>query len=208
MISLHQSFRKQPFIGFIETVPSYASLAVFYDPLLVREAHSGSHQASDQVKAIIAQHIDAMNDQPLTHEKKLITIPVYYNGEDLEFIARQKGRSVEEVISLHHSRNYRVFMIGFLPGFPYMGTVDERIAMPRRSSPRTKVKAGSIGIAGVQTGIYPLDSPGGWQLIGQTPLRIFDKNKEPVCLLAAGNEVRFVPISKEEFEAQNEYPDS
>ena len=205
VISLHQSFRTEPFIGLVETVPSYSSLTVFYDPLLVRNGHPGVRSAADLVKAIVRQRADTMNETPALFKKKTVIIPVYYHGEDLDFVASQNNLSKEEVITLHHSRTYRVFIIGFLPGFPYMGPVDERIATARRSSPRTKVKAGSIGIAGFQTGIYPLDSPGGWQLIGETPLKIFDKMKEPVCLLAASDEVRFVPITREEFERQDEY---
>ncbi|HNN71429.1 MAG TPA: carboxyltransferase domain-containing protein, partial [Ferruginibacter sp.] len=110
--------------------------------------------------------------------------------------------------AIHCARTYRVFMIGFLPGFAYMGAVDQRIAVPRHAAPRTNVKAGSVGIAGSQTGVYPLDSPGGWQLIGQTPLKLFNANKNPVCLLAPGDEVQFISISKEKFEAQYEHPGS
>lgn len=128
-----------------------------------------------------------------------------YDGDDLDFVAEQHQLSTEEVISIHTSRSYRVFMLGFLPGFPYMGTVDERIATGRRASPRSVVPAGSVGIAGMQTGIYPQSSPGGWQLVGRTPLKIFDAIKASPCLLNPGDLVTFYSINKAEFEKLNEY---
>ncbi len=208
VLTLHESFKQNPFPGLVETVPAYSSLAVFYDPLSIKDKRTGLPCAADFVQSIIRERLGAITAIGTADKKKIVTIPLYYNGEDLGLIAGQKNLSVEEVIAFHHSVTYRIFMIGFLPGFPYMGPVDERIATARRSTPRAKVKAGTVGIAGLQTGIYPLDSPGGWQLIGQTPLRIFDKDKAPACLLEAGHEVKFIPISKEEFEQQNEYPNS
>lgn len=134
-----------------------------------------------------------------------IAIPVLYNGADLDFIAAEKNISVNQIIELHASAVYHVYMIGFLPGFAYMGTVATQIAVPRKDRPRKMVPPGSVGIAGQQTGIYPVASPGGWQLIGQTPLKIFDSKKESPCLLQAGDEVRFEAISKATFEKLNEY---
>src|SRR5205085_12659564 len=125
------------------------------------------------VKLFTEDLIEHLNRRITTKPAALI-IPVYYNGEDIESVAQQHQLSTAEVIAIHTAKPYRVFMIGFLPGFAYMGKVDERIATPRLAVPRTNVKAGSVGIAGFQTGIYPLQSPGGWQLIGQTPLKIFD----------------------------------
>ncbi len=117
--------------------------------------------------------------------KSVIEVPVLYDGDDLAFVAQQHQLSHEDVISIHTANEYRVFMIGFLPGFAYMGSVDQRIATPRKSTPRTAVPAGSVGIAGIQTGIYPQASPGGWQLIGRTPLKIFCVKRETPCLFAA-----------------------
>ena len=134
-----------------------------------------------------------------------IIIPVYYNGEDLEYVANLHQLTVEAVIKIHTTVTYRVFMTGFLPGFAYMGTVDEKIITPRKEKPRLHVAAGSVGIAGAQTGIYPIDSPGGWQLIGKTPLQIFNKEKINPCLLKAGDKIQFVAIDKNEFEKLNEY---
>lgn len=134
-----------------------------------------------------------------------LEIPVLYDGDDLDLVAELHQLAREEVIAIHTSRSYHVFMLGFLPGFSYMGTVDDRIATPRKSSPRILVPAGSVGIAGYQTGIYPQSSPGGWQLIGRTPLKIFDAGRSKTCLIDAGDQVKFSPISKTEFEKLNEY---
>jgi len=132
-----------------------------------------------------------------------IDVPVCYGGEfgpDLEEVARFGGCSTGEVVALHASREYRVFMLGFVPGFPYMGSVDARIAAPRRQSPRVRVPAGSVGIAGAQTGIYPSETPGGWNLIGRTTFRAFDLTRTPPSLLGPGSRVRFVPIDREEYD--------
>jgi inhibitor of KinA len=131
-----------------------------------------------------------------------IEIPVCYYpslAPDLQSLADEKNLQVEEVIQLHTSRTYRVYMIGFLPGFAYMGKVDEHISMPRKTNPRTLVAEGSVGIAGEQTGIYPLDSPGGWNIIGQTPLRLFDAQKDELVLLRTGDSIKFFPIRLKEF---------
>ena len=121
-------------------------------------------------------------------------------GPDLAEVAAFAGCSPDEVVALHGSRTYRVYLVGFVPGFPYMGTVDPRIAMPRRATPRVKVPAGSVGIAGEQTGIYPTETPGGWRLIGRTPIRLFDAGREPACLFEAGARVRFTPMTRDAFE--------
>ena len=125
-------------------------------------------------------------------------------GPDLEEVARHNGLSVDEVIALHSGGEYLVYMIGFAPGFPYLGGMSERIAMPRRSSPRAQIPVGSVGIAGMQTGVYPIETPGGWQLIGRTPLALFRPEENPPSLLQAGNKVRFRPISADEFAAWKE----
>jgi inhibitor of KinA len=133
-----------------------------------------------------------------------LDIPVCYGGTfgpDLPGVAAWAGCTAEEVVAAHTQRSYRVFMLGFLPGFPYLAPVDDRIAMPRRDAPRPLVAAGSVGIAGRQTGIYPFDSPGGWQIIGRTPLTLFDPSHEPPALVAPGQRVQFRPISPSEFDA-------
>jgi inhibitor of KinA len=198
-------FAKNNFKGFVETVPAYTSLAIFYDTVTIRHNYKEVTTAFDFVKMHTEKLINEIAGSFTGIKRKTITIPVYYNGEDLEHVAMQHRLSIEQVIKIHTEKTYRVFMIGFLPGFAYMGKLDERIATPRLSSPRTNVKAGSVGIAGFQTGIYPLNSPGGWQLIGQTALKIFDKTKPDPCLLQAGDHVQFISITQAEFEKLNEY---
>jgi inhibitor of KinA len=204
VMALQQAVAKNNFKGFIETVPTYASLAIFYDAATVKNNYPVTSTVFDAVKKITEKLINKINIAAVS-QRTTITIPVYYNGEDVGFVATQHQLSTEEVINIHTAKTYRVFMIGFLPGFAYMGKVDERIATPRLSSPRTNVKAGSVGIAGFQTGIYPLPSPGGWQIIGQTPIKIFDATKNNPCLLQAGDEVQFTSIGKTDFEKLNEY---
>lgn len=205
VIALEQAFIKNTFRGFVETVPAYTSLAIFYDAATVKNNYTVATTAFGFVKTFTEKLIGEINKTAVIAKRETITIPVYYNGDDLAYVAKEHRLSVTEVISIHTERTYRVYMIGFLPGFTYMGKVDDRIATARLSSPRTNVKAGSVGIAGFQTGIYPLNSPGGWQLIGQTPIKIFDAAKNDPCLLRAGDDVQFFSISKEEFEKLNEY---
>jgi inhibitor of KinA len=205
VIALHQLLAENNFIGFIESVPAYSSLAVFYDVQIVRKNYPINNTVFDFVKTFTEQLLMQVQDEYPELQINNITIPVYYSGDDLSLIAAMHQLSPEEVIHIHTSKIYRVFMLGFLPGFAYMGAVDERIATPRKISPRVKVAAGSVGIAGFQTGIYPLDSPGGWQLLGQTPLKIFDQKKENPCLLKAGDAVQFISINKEIFQELNEY---
>lgn len=205
VIALHHLFAQNNFPGFIETVPAYASLAVFYDAVAVRKKYPKTITAFDFVKSFTETLLKKLDDTVPLSQRPAITIPVYYNGEDLALIAELQHLSIEDVINIHTSKIYRVYMVGFLPGFTYMGSVDEKIAVARRPVPRIKVPAGSVGIAGFQTGIYPLDSPGGWQLIGQTPTMIFNKEKSDPCKLQAGDTVQFTSISKTMFEDLYEY---
>jgi len=138
-----------------------------------------------------------------THAAKVVRIPVVYGGEygpDLESLAKLHDMTPEQVIEIHSGKDYLIYMLGFTPGFPYLGGMDPKIATPRLKTPRTKIPAGSVGIAGEQTGFYPLDSPGGWQLIGRTPLALFDPEREAPFLLSAGEYVRFCPIPEDRFE--------
>ncbi len=172
---------------FRELIPSYRALLVEYDPLYItyQKLEAYLHHACEQARN--------STPQPL----ELIIIPTVYGGEfgaDLSFVASYNSLTPEDVIAIHSSVDYPVYMIGFTPGFPYLGGLDSRIACPRRATPRMKIVAGSIGIAGNQTGIYPLDSPGGWQIIGHTSLQLFSPEREPAVLLRPGNLVRFVPV--------------
>jgi inhibitor of KinA len=184
-----------------DLVPAYSSLAVFYDcrRLATPSKKEPIHyeQAVKQLQPFLQTVANC-----LSKLRRQLRIPVCYetmHAPDLEGVAKQSGLSVEEVIGLHTSAAYQVYMIGFLPGFAYMGEVPERIAVPRRSEPRSKVPAGSVGIAGRQTGIYPFDSPGGWQLIGKTPVSLFQKKETSPTLFQPADEVIFYPITANEF---------
>lgn len=186
---LSEYFKENALEGIREIVPAYTSISVFYDILKIKKTEK---TAFETIKNWCEQTINFTKNQELkTKNTKLITIPVIYDGEDLGFVAESNNLSIEEVIKIHTASTYRVYMIGFLPGFAYMGGMDVRIATPRRSSPRTSVPAGSVGIAGKQTGIYPLESPGGWQLIGRTEIPLFTPHEASPTLLKAGDLVRF-----------------
>jgi inhibitor of KinA len=199
IIALHHQLTTIKFPGFIESVPAYASIAVFYDTVFIKTNAGNFATAFEFAEQQVLQAMAGINQSIIKEAAAAIIIPVYYNGTDLEYIARIHQLTVEEVIQMHTAVTYRVFMTGFLPGFAYMGTVDERIATPRKETPRLQVAAGSVGIAGAQTGIYPMESPGGWQLIGITPIKIFDAMKADPCLLKAGDTVQFIAVDKNEF---------
>jgi inhibitor of KinA len=196
---LHKSLLQSPFEGFVESVPAYASLAIFYDVQKIKKQTQSP--AFDFVKKYLQQLLQQSNtvNDPV---RGIIKIPVCYDagfGIDIKQVAESHQLSINEVIGLHTSVIYRVYMIGFMPGFAYMGSVAEKLITPRKDQPRLHVPAGSVGIAGSQTGIYPIDSPGGWQIIGRTPLLLFDTGKLSPCLLSAGDSVQFVSIDKNEF---------
>lgn len=198
VIQLAHLIEQNKFDGYIELVPAYSSLTVFYDCLTIRKNDYQIKSAFSFVKEFVENELINLKNNNKT-EPNLIEIPVDYSNKfslDLEFVAQNAKLSKEEVIKLHTSKTYRVFMIGFLPAFAYMGEIDERIATPRKQTPRTKIEKGSIGIAGKQTGIYPLDSPGGWQIIGKTEIEIFQPDKERISLFKTGDLVKFNDISK------------
>ena len=190
--ALGQAVMDAGILGVLETVPAFCSLLVRYDCLVTDfERVAGA-----------VQNLAAAFGKQSRKAGKIVEIPVCYGGkygEDLPFVAAHAGLSEAEVVRIHASRPYRIYMIGFLPGFPYLGGLDERLFTPRLSSPRTKIPEGSVGIGGEQTGIYPMESPGGWQLIGRTPLLLHRADlKLPY---QAGDEIQFVPITEREFEA-------
>ncbi len=187
--------------GMVEYVPAFASVTVHYDPVAAAGAGAGQpyHRVADAIRAALAD-LDG-GEAPAA---RLVEIPVCYGGElgpDLEQLAREHGMGVEEVVRIHAGADYLVHMLGFAPGFPYLGGLPERIATPRRATPRARVPAGSVGIGGDQTGVYPIESPGGWHLIGRTPLPLFSPSAEPPTLLRMGDRVRFRSISIEEYRA-------
>lgn len=179
-----------------EVVPTYRSATVHYRPEVF------SYEELNQLLAPLAQ-----GSAEEAEELPVVEIPVCYGGEygpDLEEVAQHCSLTPEEVIARHTAPTYRIYMLGFTPGFPYLGGMDPSIAAPRRKEPRIQIPAGSVGIAGEQTGVYPIVSPGGWQLIGRTPLRLFDPQREQPILLSAGAGIRFVPIDEETFRKMEE----
>jgi inhibitor of KinA len=197
VIQLADFIEENKFAGLVELVPAYSSLTVFYDLMTVRKDFSGFPNAFLAVQNLVEKSLKNLS-KVKKNEPRLVKIPVNYSDEfapDLEFVANRAGLSKDEVVKIHHSAIYRVFMIGFLPAFAYLGEVDERIATPRRQTPRTKIAKGSVGIAGKQTGIYPLESPGGWQIIGKTDLEMFQPENDEISLLKTGDLVNFYDIN-------------
>ena len=179
--------------GITETVPTYRSLLIIYDPLIrpigeLRERLEGLDEGFGRFSF---------------PESKLTRIPAVYGGSsgpDLEGVAEYLRISPDEVVRLHCSKSYLIYMIGFMPGFPYMGELPEALVTPRLKTPRLLVPSGSVAIAQRQTGIYPMESPGGWQIIGRTPVKLFDPEEDPPSLLRMGDLVRFYPITEKEFQ--------
>jgi len=180
----------------IETViPTYCSLLVFFDPLQIARKEL-IQKIEDIVETMQGEQSEATGS-------KTVVVPTLYGGEagpDIEFVAKHNNLDIEEVIHIHSSVAYRIYMLGFTPGFPYLGGMSEKIAAPRLNTPRTKIPAGSVGIAGTQTGLYPIESPGGWQLIGRTPLKVFNPTGQQPFLYAAGDFLQFEPISALEYD--------
>ncbi len=194
VIALQHAVESNPIKGFIEAVPAYSSLTVYFsEQVSAATIRSWLSDLSAQISNII--HASSTLG-------KQISIPVCYDpslGTDLDWVAAHLNLSLEEIISLHTSVAYRVYMIGFIPGFPYMGTLPEQLEVPRKQTPAMKIPAGSVAIAGKQTGIYPAEVPGGWQVIGRTPLKMFDPSTTPCSFLNAGDIVQFKPITLEAF---------
>jgi inhibitor of KinA len=187
-----QSFRRQQNDGVIECVPTYTSIAIFYDP-----TKTGYCQLEKMVYSVLESVKESKPESPIVYR-----IPVFYGGKtgpDLRYVAEYNQISEQEVIHLHSNKEYLVHMIGFVPGFPYLGGLNKKISSPRLEKPRTKVAAGSVGIGGDQTGIYPAEVPSGWRIIGIIPLSLFDIKNEHPSLLSAGNYVSFFPVEYEEF---------
>ena len=190
--------------GVVEVTPAYTTVALFYDPMGALDAAA---RAKNVFGWIEQQILEALSDDRELAANRVATtiveIPVCYEGEfapDLEEVAQRAGIHWKEVVDLHCSAEYRVHCIGFTPGFPFLGGLPRKIATSRRGVPRKEIPAGSVGIGGKQTGIYPIKSPGGWNIIGRTPLRLFDSKKNPPALLQAGDRVRFRSVTREEFE--------
>lgn len=187
------ALEKSSIPGIVELIPTYRSLLVQYNPLEI-----GYDSLLFRLKGLLAQ-INQIEIPP----SDVLEIPVLYGGDegpDLAFVAQHNGLTPEEVIKIHTSTEYLIYMLGFTPGFTYLGGMDEKIATPRLETPRVKIPAGSVGIAGAQTGVYPIDSPGGWQLIGLTPVRMYDPTRSEPILPKAGEYIKFYAITRKEFD--------
>ena len=198
-MNLAEYFDANRFPGFVEAVPAIASLTIFYKLHEVRQNLPENKTAFEFVKNAVEKAATGLADKPRVNSR-VVEIPVSFREEDaldLQFIAESREVSTDEVIKIFLSKLYRVYMLGFLPGFPYMGIVDERIAVPRKPSPRLIVPKGSVGIAGQQTGIYPRESPGGWQIIGRTEIELITPDETSPCYFHPGDTVRFVNTRSE-----------
>jgi len=201
VLAMQDWILNHPFEGMKDVILGYSSISILYDPFLIQRKNKLNDTVFSFVKEKLIQAHSSTIDS-VEEKGEQIDLPVCYDGilgRDLPQVAESRQLSVDEVINIHLSRDYRVFMMGFLPGFAYMGEVDERIQVARKQKP-VGVVAGSVGIANGQTGIYPLDSPGGWQIIGRTPLKLFEAKAERPVKLKAGQMVRFRRISLSEFE--------
>lgn len=197
VIQLAEIIKNNNFDGFIELVPAYSSLTIFYNLLTVKKNYSQFETTFAFVESFLKTSLKSLQTNDFDNQTP-IKIPVDYSDEfalDLDFVAQNANLTKDAVIKIHTSQVYRVFMVGFLPAFAYMGEVDERIATPRKTNPRTKIEKGSVGIAGKQTGIYPLESPGGWQIIGKTNLELFQPETAEISLLKTGDYVQFYDIN-------------
>lgn len=189
-----ENLAADPIEGITELVPTFCSLMVYYNPLVT---------SFDELSTRLRSKLQDVGEVDLS-VRKIVQIPVCYGGEygsDLGTVAAHAGLSEDDVIRIHSEHDYLIDMLGFLPGFAYLGGLDPRLHTPRLATPRTRIEAGSVGIGGAQTGIYPLASPGGWQIIGRTPLRPYDPDRAEPILYAAGEYLRFTPITPEEYAA-------
>lgn len=188
--SLHRAIAREHVPEIVDIIPTYRSILIEYD---------ATRASYEDMKTRLVD-IQADNAE-MPEETSVVHVPVLYggaHGPDLEFVARNAGMDVDEVVDIHSGTEYPVYMMGFTPGFPYLGGMSERIATPRLPTPREVIPAGSVGIAESQTGIYPIESPGGWRLIGRTPLRLFDVTRTHPSLIDAGNYIQFMPLSGED----------
>lgn len=187
-----QLMKEQHIEGVLDMIPAFCSLLINYDPRVV-----SYEELKERLGCLLKMETKAGDER-----KRIFEIPVCYGGKygpDMGFIAEHAGLTEEEVIRIHSSKDYLIYMLGFLPGFCYLGGLDERLHTPRLAAPRIKIEAGSVGIGGSQTGIYPMDSPGGWQLMGMTPVKTYDPERKVPILVEAGDYIRFVPVNEEEY---------
>lgn len=190
--ALAEWIRRRQFRGVSEVIPTFRSLLICYDPCKISYRR-------------LVRRLQTWDDTGCSGdgaEKTIHRIPVCYDGPDLADMERLTGLSREEIIAIHTGTDYKIHMMGFLPGFVYLGGLDPRICVPRLDTPRTRIEAGSVGIGGSQTGVYPVASPGGWRILGVTPVRFYDPDREEPILCKAGEYIRFVPISREDYDRE------
>jgi len=195
--------RRADLPGVTEVAPAYTTVALYYDPVHAVAAGADPDNVFEWVASRVQTELANGHVRLKRSPSSAIEIPVCYDEKyalDLDHVAWQLGLSADEIVQLHSGVNYRVNCLGFSPGFPYLSGLPAELAVPRRAVPRKVVPAGSVGIGGNQTGVYPTASPGGWNIIGRTPLRLFTPDKNPPALLCAGDNVRFRPITPDEFE--------
>ena len=200
---LNECIKQNPFAGLLSTTPAYTTLTLYFNPVkLMNDSGLKGSTTLDKISGYIKSiPVETKIDQQT--DNQIMQIPVCYDpafGFDLQELSSFYQLKKEEIIEIHSSVVYTVYMIGFVPGFPYLSGLSEKLTAPRRQNPRAAIPAGSVGIAGQQTGIYPLETPGGWQIIGRTPLKLFDVNRQQPSLLKAGDKLKFEQISLREFE--------
>ena len=207
VLGVFQQLRKAAIPGVIELAPAYTSVAVFFDPVAFSKSSEMPDNLFDSLATRIRETV-ASGANRSKHARisksnvRVVEIPVCYHPDfapDIDDVARHAQMSKEQVVAIHSTAEYRVACVGFVPGFPFLAGLPKKLATPRRDTPRKEIPPGSVGIGGVQTGIYPLRSPGGWNLIGRTPLKLFDPVKNPPTLVSPGDRVRFRAITREEF---------
>jgi inhibitor of KinA len=202
VMSLRDNILNNPPVGLLDIVIAYSTLTIFFDPHVLRKSLRQGETPFNKMERYLSERIEHIKDSVDTTVTNTVVIPVCYDREyalDIDWVASHHSTTPEEIIRRHSSEVYTVFMIGFTPGFPYMGILPSDLESPRKQDPRTHVPAGSVGIAGKQTGIYPFTTPGGWQIIGRTPLKLFNPTSSTPSLLKPGDKVRFEAISKDQF---------
>lgn len=200
VMAMQQWLQLHPFDGLVDIIIAYSSLSIIYDATRVKNLYKPEKTVFDFVKHKLTEAYE--NSSIVEKDTIVKRIPVCYDSSfalDINFVAKEKKVLIEDIITLHTSKVYRVYMIGFQPGFPYMAAVDEKLTIPRKEKPRVLVPSGSVGLAGSQTGIYPVDSPGGWQVIGRTPIKLFNKLKANTLIIKPGDRVQFYEINLKEF---------
>ena len=183
---------EQPVPGVLEILPTFRSLMIYYDPIRI--------SYGKLVKKL--ERCPELSGKQADDGKKILEVPCCYDGPDLDSMEALTGLPKERIIEIHSSVDYKIYMMGFLPGFVYLGGLDPRICAPRLDTPRTRIAPGSVGIGGSQTGVYPVASPGGWRILGYTPLKFYDPASPDPILCKAGEYIRFVPMTRAEFERQ------